>query len=381
MPMAKRSAASSSNPAARSASLPGRCRQAPPSSFGFRRSNATTPALDNVSVASFAPASQTPTPQVTIRRFQPDQPLARARRAASVSADLEGLGAEDVELDVTLSLPAGVAWCSPTWPSRVRISIVGRMVAADMESRSRRAHDRGSGPRTQGHGRKPRRTSAAANALSPAGGKILRHPTFPEPKPVPTSMLIGAHHCPLWEADKPQMWDNVLKHPERTPALGFYSQENPEVADWETKWAVEHGISFFVYCWYRTSQGGAVKTQFGSAIHDALFKSRFVDKMKFTIMWENQTRGTAGVADEQDLMTNLLPFWMENYFKHPSYLKIDNKPVLFIYRPEFLVAGPRRRGERGQGVRRRCARRAASRVSTACISWASTAARTRTISS
>ena len=133
------------------------------------------------------------------------------------------------------------------------------------------------------------------------------------------------------------MWLNLLKHPERTPALGFYSQENPEVSDWETKWAVEHGISFFVYCWYRTSQGGAVKTRFGSAIHDALFKSRFVNRMKFTLMWENQSRGQAGVADERDLFTNLLPYWMENYFKHPSYLKVDNKPVLFIYRPEFLV--------------------------------------------
>ncbi|MBM4042646.1 MAG: hypothetical protein FJ290_29510, partial [Planctomycetes bacterium] len=75
----------------------------------------------------------------------------------------------------------------------------------------------------------------------------------------------------------------------------------------------------------------------GSAIHDALFKSRFVSKMKFTIMWENQSRGKAGVADEADLMTNLLPFWIENYFKHPSYLKLDGKPLLFIYRPEFLV--------------------------------------------
>ena len=73
------------------------------------------------------------------------------------------------------------------------------------------------------------------------------------------------------------------------------------------------------------------------AIHDALFKSRFVNKMKFTLMWENQSRGQAGVADERDLFTNLLPYWMENYFKHPSYLKVDNKPVLFIYRPEFLI--------------------------------------------
>jgi hypothetical protein len=36
-------------------------------------------------------------------------------------------------------------------------------------------------------------------------------------------------------------------------------------------------------------------------------------------------------------MENLLPFWIDNYFQHPSYLKIDNKPLLFIYRPEFLV--------------------------------------------
>ncbi|MGA2618096.1 MAG: glycoside hydrolase family 99-like domain-containing protein, partial [Thermoguttaceae bacterium] len=164
-----------------------------------------------------------------------------------------------------------------------------------------------------------------------------KKPHVPEPKPVATQILVGAQNCPLWDADQPQMWNQVLKHPERTPALGFYSQENPEVADWETKWAVEHGISFFVYCWYRNGQGGPVKMRFGSAIHDALLKSRYVSKMKFTIMWENQARGTAGVSNEADLMENLLPFWIENYFRHPSYLKIDNKPLLFIYRPEFLV--------------------------------------------
>jgi hypothetical protein len=172
-----------------------------------------------------------------------------------------------------------------------------------------------------------------AAAEPPTDGK----PYIPEPRPVKTSILIGAHHCPLWEADKPRMWDQVLKHPERTPVLGFYAQENPEVSDWETKWAVEHGVSFFVYCWYRDGQGGPVKMRFGSAIHDALFKSRYVARMKFTIMWENQDRGRAGVADEADLMQNLLPFWMENYFRRPGYLKIDNRPLLFIYRPEFLV--------------------------------------------
>ena len=84
----------------------------------------------------------------------------------------------------------------------------------------------------------------AMNFLPPV---ILTQPGYiPEPAPVQSPVLIGAHHCPLWEADKPHMWDNLLKHPERTPALGFYNQENPEVSDWETLWAVEHGISFFM---------------------------------------------------------------------------------------------------------------------------------------
>jgi len=72
------------------------------------------------------------------------------------------------------------------------------------------------------------------------------------------------------------MWNQVItKHLERTPALGFYDQSNPEVADWETKWCVEHGINFFIYCWYRASQGGPVQTHFSSAIEQALFHSRY----------------------------------------------------------------------------------------------------------
>jgi hypothetical protein len=100
---------------------------------------------------------------------------------------------------------------------------------------------------------------------------------------------------------------------------------------------VEHGVDYFIYCWYRDGQGGPVKQRFGSALHQALFNSRFQDQIKITIMWENQAKGRVGVSDEGDLMNNLLPFWMENHFKRENYLVMDNKPVLFIYRPEFLV--------------------------------------------
>jgi acetyl esterase/lipase len=180
-----------------------------------------------------------------------------------------------------------------------------------------------------------------AKYLKEAKEPMKKAAYVPPPQPVKTSILVGAHNCPLWEAGSPQMWDQVRQHAERTPVLGFYDQANPEVADWETKWAVEHGINFFVYCWYRAGKADAVETKYSSAI-EALLNSRYVNQFKFTIMWENQQRGPAwgasGVSNKKELLDPLTAFWITNYFSHPSYLKIDNKPLLFVYDAHRLAA-------------------------------------------
>lgn len=271
---------------------------------------------------------------IRLRSFLCETPLGRAHRPATLSAVIENTGDAAAKVTTKLVLPISTKTISGSTNTTLRLEAGGekrltwKIEAAEATTCELKLQLCAGGSAVTN-------ASIAMNFLPAMKARKL--PYIPEPTPAQTQILVGAHNCPLWERDKPQMWANILKHPERTPALGFYAQENPEVADWETKWAVEHGVSFFIYCWYRASQGEPVKQRFGSAIHDALFKSRFVDKLKFTIMWENQSRGTSGVADERDLMTNLLPFWMENYFKHPSYLKVDNKPVLFIYRPEFLI--------------------------------------------
>ncbi|MCC6695853.1 MAG: glycoside hydrolase family 99-like domain-containing protein [Candidatus Hydrogenedentes bacterium] len=269
-----------------------------------------------------------------VRDFLPGKPISRAQRPASLSAAIENLGDAPVAVTATLKLPEGIALLSAPEPASFTLEPMEEyLVTWTVQAEAARQAD--FAVEASADGTTAARAALSVLFLSPMPQAPLAY--IPEPVRAESPPLIGAHHCPLWEADKPQMWSQIRKHPERTPALGFYAQDNPEIADWETKWAVEHGIDFFIYCWYRTSQGGPVTTQFSSAIHEALFKSRYVDKMRFTIMWENQSRGRAGVADENDLMQNLLPFWMDNYFKHPSYLKVDNKPVLFIYRPEFLI--------------------------------------------
>jgi hypothetical protein len=165
--------------------------------------------------------------------------------------------------------------------------------------------------------------------------EIRKASYIPEPQPVKTDVLIGAWNCPLWE--NPELWKTVLRDLWRVPVLGFYDELNPEVKDWEIKWAVEHGIQFFIFCWYRTNQGKApIQTIYERPITEALYRAKFLPFIRFTIMWTNDYQG-GRVSDENDLLNNLLPYWIETFFKHPSYLKIDNKPLLVIYRPEFLV--------------------------------------------
>jgi hypothetical protein len=171
---------------------------------------------------------------------------------------------------------------------------------------------------------------------------IPKLPTYvPEPEPASTDYLIGAHYFPGWKSGSHHGWDAIADYPDRQPLLGTYEEGNPEVTDWEIKWCREHGIQFFVYCWYR-DRGNVgypvtpADARLGHAIHDGLFNARFGNRFRFTIMWENyKTRGM--VASIDDLMDNLLPFWIDQYFTRDNYLVVDNKPVLFVYHIESML--------------------------------------------
>ena len=159
---------------------------------------------------------------------------------------------------------------------------------------------------------------------------------IPEPQPVKSDYLIAAHYYPGWKKGMAGLhngFKDLVDYPERTPLLGYYDEENPEVCDWEIKWAVEHGIGCFIYCWYRKREnvGHPVTVddiRLSHAIHEAYFNCRFKKYMKFAIMWECDW---GLIQDMDDLVNNLLPFWVENYFKDEQYMTIDGKPVLYIY--------------------------------------------------
>lgn len=154
------------------------------------------------------------------------------------------------------------------------------------------------------------------------------------PRPVPAKMgdyQIWTHYCPLWKHGTHYGWKNIEPYPERKPVLGWFNEGTPEVADWHIKWWLEHGITGVIYCWYRSDLTTPIKQNLGHAIHDGLLKARYLDMIKFGIMWENGCG--AGAKDPADVLDNLMPFWLDNYFTNPSYLKVDGKPILYIWVP------------------------------------------------
>ena len=81
----------------------------------------------------------------------------------------------------------------------------------------------------------------------------------PEPKPATSDRIIAAHYYAAWKKGAAGLhngFDDLHDYPERTPLMGYYDEENPTVTDYEIKWATEHGINCFIYCWYRRRENG-----------------------------------------------------------------------------------------------------------------------------
>ena len=160
---------------------------------------------------------------------------------------------------------------------------------------------------------------------------------IPAPQPAVSDRVVAVHYYAAWKKGAAGIhngFDDLHNYPERTPLWGYYDEGNPDVCDWEIKWAVEHGINCFIHCWYRKKEnmGKPVTVndlRCGHGLHEALFHARYQNSVKFAIMFEASPRW--GGTDEKDMTEHLMPFWMDTYFKRENYLIIDNKPVLFVY--------------------------------------------------
>ncbi len=154
----------------------------------------------------------------------------------------------------------------------------------------------------------------------------------PEPKKVESpdaelSMMMYS----MWREGNHYGWDRISPYEDREPYMGWYTEGSTEVADWEIKWLVEHGFDYQVYPWARDNgnQNNPIKNVQRYHAMDGFMRAEYNHMMKFAIMHSYMYNDTLGGLD--DYKNNVIPYWIEYYFKNPSYMLIDNKPVVYYY--------------------------------------------------
>ena len=159
--------------------------------------------------------------------------------------------------------------------------------------------------------------------IEPSLGLPQDLPYIPEPTPIQTEPCeVGAFYFPDWGFA--HHWLKVWRMaPERRPALGWYSNYEPEVLDWQIKWAVENGISFFLVDWYGRD----------AKFEKALAGSKFAKHIQYANMWCNHIPPPE--CDEAH-WTNIIQKCLDKDFRHPSYKYVDGMPYFSVWSGDRL---------------------------------------------
>lgn len=259
--------------------------------------------------------------ELNVSYFGPSEGINRCGRPVGVSCTLKNAGGTAAEpVNLTLHAPDGVRLLDAASKSIDRLTLylpktVTWQVQADRP-----------GPIALRLEASAAGSQVAAEAsmqltIPPA---IARASYVPEPQPVACKYDVGAFYFPGWSTT--ERWDPIRTWPNRKPILGWYDEANPECADWQIKWAVEHGIKFFMVDWY-WNQGHRHLEHW---VHDAFMKARYRKYLKWAVMWANHNPPHSHSADDWQKVTQ---YWIDNYFGMPEYYRIDNRPVVFIWSP------------------------------------------------
>jgi hypothetical protein len=265
--------------------------------------------------------------EVELRGFGPADAIGRAGVPTNLVCVFQNMGGETTgEATATVSVPRGVRLLGPA-TQKVRPLIFGAPETATWKVIAD-APTRGTARLSFSAPGVPTREATCEVVFTPRA-EVERTGYVPEPHPVKTDYQVGVYYFPGWPDES--RWRCLYDFPERKPVLGYYREGDPEICDWQIKWAVEHGISFFIYDWYWDR--GARQLEHG--IHEAYFHAKYREYLKFCLLWANHNPDHSSSVQDCINVTN---YWIDNYFKLPEYVTIEGKPVVVIFSVGRLVS-------------------------------------------
>ncbi|CAJ1943455.1 unnamed protein product [Cylindrotheca closterium] len=112
------------------------------------------------------------------------------------------------------------------------------------------------------------------------------------------------------------------------PLLGKYGTDEVAVAEQHIEWALQTGISTWVVSWWGNS---SLSMRHFSA---GMMQAPSLSKIKFCILYETtilDDRGSWYNGTKEESLFEDLKVIRDEFFDHPSYLKINDRPVLIFY--------------------------------------------------
>lgn len=156
---------------------------------------------------------------------------------------------------------------------------------------------------------------------------------------------IGAHYYSWFPANWKSGYVGQKLIPPIHPELGEYSSDSLDVFKKHVSWAKEAGIDYFIFDWW--AQRKEVRRNIYQKIKADLIPKDF----KFALHYEShdlKEKGDPHYAGEMQNMVfidadradRLKKHWLylaRHYMGHESYLRINGRPVLYIYASRHLV--------------------------------------------
>lgn len=139
---------------------------------------------------------------------------------------------------------------------------------------------------------------------------------------------LGVYYFPGWTANAPGLefkrnpWEPIKKFPEREPLLGWYSDSDDKVVARQIKWMKDYGLRFVVFDSYWKDA-----SPFLDHTLKVFKRVKKAGQIEYALLWANHFHFEGGI----DGFDKLIRYWVSEHFKDPDYLKIDGKPVLFVF--------------------------------------------------
>jgi hypothetical protein len=140
--------------------------------------------------------------------------------------------------------------------------------------------------------------------------------------------LVGIYYFAGWWRKSPNKWETEGRdwrpdYPERIPLLGEYNDQ--ATMDREVLAASSHGVDFFQFLWY--PNGGPLNEGLRTFL-----ASTNSGRMKFTIEFVNHPPFELGTDAAWEAARKE---WCRA-MKHPSYLKLEGRPVFKIHGMDYF---------------------------------------------